>query len=95
MADRATLRYDTPMADNAESMTLEVLKSIQASIADLRQRMERVEATVVETAGIVKKQRRDIAGILVIMKATVGDFEERVTAIEERMDVFDAMKPQA
>ena len=89
------MRYDTPMADNAESMTLEVLKSIQASIADLRQRMERVEATVVETAGIVKKQRRDIAGILVIMKATVGDFEERVTAIEERMDVFDAMKPQA
>ena len=108
------------MPENVDSIVLDLLKSIQNSVASIDKRLERVEATVgrLETrmAGletrlgsletrigrletrmegletVVRKQRRDNAGMLVMMKATAGDFDERVTMMEERMDAFDAQR---
>lgn len=120
------------MAENVDSIVLDVLRSIQTSVASIDKRMERVEVSVsgletrmgsletrmgsletrmggletrmggletriggLETrmAGlemVVRKQRRDNAGMLVMMKATAGDFDERVTMMEERMDTLEA-----
>ena len=115
------------MPENVDSIVLDLLKSIQTSVASIDKRLERVEATVgrletrmagletrmgsletriggVETRigrletrmegleTVVRKQRRDNAGMLVMMKATAGDFDERVTMLEERMDAFDAQR---
>ena len=71
------------MTENVESMILEVLKSIQGRLGALEQKVDHI-------ATIVQKQRRDIAGILVMMKATVGDFDQRVTAMDERMAAYDS-----
>ena len=55
---------------------------IQKSIAEFREsvehRLDRLEA-------VSRKQRRDSAGMLVMMRATAGDFEERVTEVEQRV----------
>ena len=86
----ACFRYVLFMPDNVQSAMLEILKRIQADVsevkadvsslksdvADLKVRMERVER-------LVKKQIRDNAGMLVMFRATVGEFNERVTDLEE------------
>jgi hypothetical protein len=38
---------------------------------------------------INRKQRRDSAGMLVMMRATAGDFDERVSEVEERLAVLE------
>ena len=40
--------------------------------------------------GLIRKQRRDAAGMLVIMRATASDFNERVNAVEERVAALEA-----
>jgi hypothetical protein len=69
------------MCDNTHNLTLDVLKQIQAEMAALRTsvelRFDRIEE-------INRKQRRDSAGMLVMMRATAGDFDERVAEVEER-----------
>jgi glycine cleavage system pyridoxal-binding protein P len=84
------------MADNVQSAMLEILKRIQSDVsglrsdvsvlktdvsglkidvADVKTRLERVE-------DLVRKQRRDSAAILVMMRGTVGVFDERMNALE-------------
>jgi uncharacterized small protein (DUF1192 family) len=70
------------MAGEPDNLTLEILKSIQASIADLNRRFDRLEASL-------RKDRRNSAGMLVMMRATAGDFDERVTEIEERVAALE------
>ena len=85
------------MADNVQSAMLEILKRIQSDlagvksdvtdlksdvaalksdVADVKSRLERVEDVVV-------KQRRDSAAMLVMMRATVGVFDQRLLGVEE------------
>ena len=77
------------MSDNIENLTLEILKSIQAELSSSRaelsafraetsDRLERLEVSM-------RKSRRNMAGMLVMMQATTGDFDQRVTEIEERV----------
>ncbi|MGL4439073.1 MAG: hypothetical protein ACRCUE_07370 [Bosea sp. (in: a-proteobacteria)] len=66
------------MSDKPHDLTLDVLKQLQAGFADMRERLERIEE-------INRKQRRDSAGMLVMMRATAGDFDERVSEVEERL----------
>jgi hypothetical protein len=72
--------------DNVESATFEILKSIQASIADLAEqtarRFDQLEANM-------RKDRRNVAGMLVMMRATAGDFDQRVSEIEERVAALE------
>ncbi|WP_315797025.1 hypothetical protein [Bradyrhizobium sp. SZCCHNRI3043] len=41
---------------------------------------------------LIRKQRRDSAGMLVMMRATASDFDERVTEVEERIAALEARK---
>ena len=63
------------MADNVQSVMLEILKRLQSDMSEVKARQERLEV-------IATKQRRDSAAMLVIMRATVGDFDERVRKLE-------------
>ena len=71
------------MADNVQNAVLDILRKIQDKLAEHDKRFDRLEE-------IVRKQRRDSAGMLVMMRATAGDFDERVTEIESRMDALEA-----
>jgi len=75
------------VTSNVESVTLDILKSIQASIAQFRaetnERLDKLETGL-------RRDRRNVAGILVMMRATAGDFDERVTEIEERITALEA-----
>jgi hypothetical protein len=70
------------MAERPTDVTLDILTKIQDGIVDLRDRLERVE-------GIVRKSRRDNAGMLVMMRATSGFFDERVGDIEARVAALE------
>ena len=78
------------MPDDVESATFEILKSIQASIADLAEqtarRFDQLEANM-------RKDRRNVADMLVMMRATAGDFDQRVSEIEERVAALEGRAP--
>ena len=74
------------MSDNVQSMVFDILKKMQGENADFRRSVEERFDRLEE---IVRKQRRDPAGMLVMMRATAGDFDERVSEIEERMDALE------
>jgi hypothetical protein len=75
------------MSDNVQNAVLDILKRIQQDNSEFRQSVEQRFDRLEE---IVRKQRRDSAGMLVMMRATAGDFDERVTEIEQRMDALEA-----
>ena len=69
-------RYVLAMTENVESMMLDILKRIQADLSDVKVRLERVETAQ-------RKQTRDGAALLVMMRGTVGVFDERMSSLEE------------
>ncbi|RXT46466.1 hypothetical protein B6S44_27080 [Bosea sp. Tri-44] len=75
------------MSENVQTAMFEILKRLQSDFASFRsetsERFERLE-------DLVRKQRRDTAGLLVMAKAVTGDFAEQVAAIEERARVLEA-----
>ena len=89
------------MPDNVENLTLEILKNIQAELSSVRSDVSNVGSELssfrmetnarferLETG--MRKHRRDIAGILVLMKSAAGDFDQRVTELEERMTALES-----
>jgi hypothetical protein len=74
------------MSGSVKDATLQILTKIQDDVAAFRrsveERLDRVE-------DINRKQRRNSAGMLVMMRATAGDFDERVSEVEERLAVLD------
>jgi hypothetical protein len=73
------------MAEDPTDVTLDILKKIQDGIGDLRERLERV-------AAIVQKHRRDGAAMLIMMRATVGFFDDRVGDVEGRVTRLESQK---
>ena len=71
------------MAEAPTDIVLQILIKIQDSIVAQATRLERIES-------LVRKQRREGAGMLVMMRATVSDFDERVGDVEERLAVLEA-----
>ncbi|MET0968876.1 MAG: hypothetical protein ABWY18_06725 [Tardiphaga sp.] len=77
------------MSDNVENAVFEILKKFQTDIPAVRADIQefrtenRVEHEQIQLA--IRKQRRDGAGMLVMTRAVVGDFEERVTDLEQRV----------
>ena len=73
------------MADNVQDATSEILKGIQTSIADLRRdmtgRFEHLEDGI-------RKERRNSAGALVMMRATAGFFDERIRKLEDKVEAI-------
>ena len=64
------------MSDNVESVTHEILRSVQASIAALRAEMrtfrEETRVGFEDVKSAIAKERRNSAGALVMMRATAG-----------------------
>ena len=71
------------MAEAPTDVVLQILIKIQDSIVAQATRLERIES-------LVRKQRREGAGMLVMMRATVSDFDERVGDVEERLAAVEA-----
>ena len=71
------------MAEAPTDVVLQILIKIQDSILAQATRLERIE-------NLVRKQRREGAGMLVMMRATVSDFDERVGDVEERLAAVEA-----
>jgi hypothetical protein len=71
------------MAESPTDVVLQILIKIQDSIVAQATRLERIE-------NLVRKQRREGAGMLVMMRATVSDFDERVGDVEERLAALEA-----
>ena len=83
------------MPENIQSAMYEILKRVQtdmasvrtdvaglkADVADIRVRVERLE-------DIAKKQRRDSAAMLVMMRATAGVFNERLGGLEAEVELL-------
>jgi hypothetical protein len=82
------------MGDTVENATFEILKGIQASLADLRAetvtRFDRLEARIDRLDLGMRKDRRNAAGMLVMMRATAGDFDARVSEVEERVAALES-----
>jgi uncharacterized protein YicC (UPF0701 family) len=80
------------MADTLTDAVPQILIKIQDSISTLRSdltgRLERIES-------LVRKQRREGAAMLVMMRATVSDFDERVSDVEERLTALEAKQADA
>jgi hypothetical protein len=74
------------MADEPVNVTSDILIAIRGDISSFRssveQRLDRLEE-------INRKHRRDSAGMLVMMRATAGDFDERVREVEERVAALE------
>ena len=81
------------MSDSVQSAMFENLKSIQGSIVDLRAEvveLRRTQNRRMEAMELVmRNQRRDMAGMLVVMKAAAGVFEEPVSNLETRVTVLE------
>lgn len=78
------------MNENVQTAMFEILKSIQAKLAEHDKRFDAVERRFDEVGDLVRKQRRDTAGLLVMAKSVTGNFAEEVAAIEERVRVLEA-----
>ncbi|MGJ4892820.1 hypothetical protein ACQR1Y_31835 [Bradyrhizobium sp. HKCCYLRH3099] len=84
------------MAETPTAAVHSILIKIQESIAALRSEIgqfrqdNRAEHDRME--GLIRKQRRDSAGMLVMMRAAASDFDERVTEVEERIAALEARK---
>ncbi len=74
------------MADDPQTALLDMLKAIQAENAALRrfvtERFDQLEE-------IILRQGRDSAGALMMMRATAGDFEQRISEIRDRIEALD------
>jgi hypothetical protein len=81
------------MSDNVENATIEILKGIQASLVQLRSDTTAFRAETSARfdsleAGM-RKDRRNAAGMLVMMRSTAGDFDARVSEVEERVAALE------
>jgi hypothetical protein len=71
----------------------QILLGIQESITALRSELGTLRSELTprldRIENVVRKQRRDAAAMMIIMQATVGDFDERVSEIEEQIAALD------
>ena len=85
------------MTENVQDATLEFLKGIQASIADLRtgtqasiadlrgDMNERFESLAVDS----RKDRRSINGLMALLQAASGDFDEGIRDMDDRVSILE------
>lgn len=72
----------------------EILKKIQGDLAAFRSetelRFQRIDDRFQRIEDGQRKQRRDLAAMLVMARGVVGDFDERVTKVEDRVAALEA-----
>jgi rhamnose utilization protein RhaD (predicted bifunctional aldolase and dehydrogenase) len=70
------------MSENTKDVLPQILMKIQEDIASFRNSVEKRFDRIEEQ---LRKQRRDSAGMLVLVRAGAGEFEERMSAVEQRV----------
>jgi ferritin-like metal-binding protein YciE len=80
---------DVP-TDAVHQILIKIQESIGALRSEIGQFRQETEARFENIERIMSKQRRDSAGMLVMMRATVTDFDERVSEVEERVAALEA-----
>lgn len=78
------------MSDNVQTAMFDILKSIQATLAEHGRRFDTVERRFDELGDLVRKHRRDTAGLMVMAKGAAGQFAEDLAAVEERVRALEA-----
>jgi hypothetical protein len=89
------------MAEEPTDAVPQILIRIQDSISAIRSELGTLRAEVgefkrenetqhEEIRGLIHKQRRGSAAMMVIMRATVSDFDERVNEVVERVAALEA-----
>lgn len=77
------------MADNVQDAPIEILKRIQESIADLRREIEVTRQDMAKQserfAAEAHRDRRNINGLMALLQAASGDFDERIREIDDRV----------
>ena len=83
------------MADNVQSAMFEILKRIQSDVSELKTDVSGLKGDVsvlktdvAQLKAIAIKQRRDSAAMLVMFRATVGHFNERLCKVEDDVQVL-------
>ena len=81
------------MTEAPTDLILPILMKLQEEVATIRKDTVAIRKDMSEGFANVdaqfRKQRRDMAGMLVMMKSTAGHFEERVTSLENRVSVLE------
>jgi hypothetical protein len=84
------------LSDNVQDTVFDILKRIQADAAALRRaigsRFDRIDSRLEQIEQLQRKQRRDAAGMLVMMRSIVTDFDERVSEVEERLLALESRR---
>ncbi|GLH81686.1 hypothetical protein SSBR45G_65950 [Bradyrhizobium sp. SSBR45G] len=78
--------------DAVHSILIKIQESIVALRAEMGQFRQSVDARFERVENLIRKQRRDSAGMLVMMRAAASDFDERVSEVEERLAALEARK---
>jgi uncharacterized protein YaaN involved in tellurite resistance len=78
------------VSEATDNLVLKILKRIQSDLGDHRRRFDSLDQRLDRIEDLVRKQRRDTAGLLVMAKSVTGDFAEQVAAIEERVAALEA-----
>jgi glycine cleavage system protein P-like pyridoxal-binding family len=89
------------MVESTPDAAPQILIKIQNSVSALRSEMgalrsevgqfrTSVEGRLDRLEQLNRKYRRDAAAMMVIMRATAGDFDERVNEVVERVDALEA-----
>lgn len=94
MKAASTSRGAVSMGDTVVNATFEILKGIQASLANLWAetvtRFDRLEARIDRLDLGMREDRGNAAGMPVTMRATAGDFDARVSEVEERIAALES-----
>jgi hypothetical protein len=81
------------VADNVDNVTHEILKNIQASIAELGRRFEQHRTEMNERfdqfTSDARKDRRNINGLMTLLQAASGDFDERIRELDDRLSIIE------
>jgi hypothetical protein len=84
------------MSENVETAMFEILKKIQGDLAAFRAEMgqfqTKTDQRFQQVEDALRKQRRDNAAMLIMARAVVGDFDERVTKVENRVTALETSK---
>jgi len=80
---------DAP-TDAVPQILIKIRESIAAFRSDFGQFRQSTETRFERIETLIRRQRRDSAGMLVMMRAAASDFDERVSEVEERVAALEA-----
>jgi hypothetical protein len=78
--------------DPVSQILIEIQDSISALRSEVGDFKRDNEAQHQRMEDLIRKQRRDSAALMIIMRATVSDFDERVNEVVGRVAALEARK---